>query len=106
MFAIRFAGAKTTRVAATGSADDGVAMPTMANGERPRYVYVCHDGGTTETEVLFINFGASTVTVLVTNGLMLSAHHPLVIDVSGFTHFAVIAAATATSFSITPLENG
>ena len=99
---IKFVGSTVDERDATVSADDNIAIPTMANGERPKYVACMH---TVASQTVRINFGQSGATaVLDSTGFPVPPHNVTIFDVTGFTHYAIIGSAT-TSFTIVPLEN-
>ena len=86
---------------------DDTAMPTMANGDRPKYVACVHDGGITANEraLIKIAFGETAVAVLVTTGFPIPANEVVVFDVSGFDVYAIVGLVAGMDFTIVPLEN-
>jgi hypothetical protein len=96
-------GVQTASVTGTGS----VAIPTMLNGVKPKYV-VIGSYGLTQTDVVFISPQHSATAAAAATGfpLPVSSGNRVILNVIGYSHIGYDATgATGVSFNIVPLED-
>lgn len=80
-----------------------MALPTLANGESPKYVLVATN---THGVTPHIAFGDSTVQASLTkDGFYPPDALPMIFDVSGYTHVSAVTPSGSCSLMVTPLEN-
>ena len=79
-----------------GLAAGATAIPTLGNGEKPRFVLVV----ATAAGLIAFGSGAGMAAAAAGNSAGVAADDPMIFDVAGFTHFR----STATG-QITALEN-
>lgn len=87
------------------------AIPTLTgtdpsgNPTKPKYVAVCHDGSAAGLfiEIVFGQNAATTITA--GNGFMVPENEVVVFDVTGFTHYAIVADGADVEVRLTSLGN-
>ncbi len=93
------AAATNVTLAATPATAE-TAIPLLVDGvNRPKFVYVA------SSLSLWMRPGLTGVAVDETNGLLLTALQPLILNVAGQTHIGHKGIAGSEELSIVPLEN-
>lgn len=88
-------GVTVTTVASTSA---NGTIPTDSVGNRPRFVRVAATG----TVYVRLTVGAGTAT---TAACMVTSGSPVILEVGGTTHYAVIDDGAAVKVNISPLED-
>jgi len=91
------AGATAQKVSAVASA--ATPLPDAGDGADAKLVLVVSDGS------CYIDFGPSGVTAAAATSIQLPPDYPMVFNVSGCTHFAVIDLDASAKVNVSPLEN-
>ena len=90
---------------ATATPINNQAIPALSGSEPPKYVAVCHDGSAAGLflEIVFGQNAATTITA--GNGFMVPENEVVVFDVTGFTHYAIVADGADVEVRVTSLGN-
>jgi hypothetical protein len=92
---IRFISGSTT----------GVAIPDLADGNPPRFVYINGEAESAATAI-YIRPTIGAVAVTAVNGLMLPLDGvPIILNVAGYTHISQFSGSGTEYFKVTPLSN-
>ena len=79
------------------------AIPTLSNGNKPKWVYVAFSDTSNAVTTGGIRFGVGTVTAATAiNTMGMSFHAPIIVNVAGNANYTAIADA-ACALSVTPL---
>lgn len=83
---------------------DNQVIPVMSTGEKPKVVYLAHDGAGSDSMVRIV-FGNATAVVTASTGALIPAHYPLCFDVAGYDRYAIVGTAANIDITVVPLEN-
>lgn len=86
-------------VTTTISTSANGTIPTCQDGSKPRYLRVACTG------ICYVRLRPSAAPVAVNTDLMVTAGAPVIMNVLGNTHYAVIDDGTAVKVNLTPLED-
>jgi len=89
------------------AAASNVAIPTLANGALPKYVYICAYGGAAG-DVIFVTPKTSAANGASATGfpLPVQSNSGVVFNVAGYSHIGYANTGGGTAdFSIVPLED-
>lgn len=95
MQSIRFSGVGT-QTTTSGSSSSAIAVPNDASGTRARFVHVVADTAAA------IKFGKSTVAATANDAMV--TNQPIIVNVGGDTHYAVIQVTAGAKVTVTPVE--
>ncbi len=95
---IVYAGGGKT-IAATTTASSGTTVPQTAAGKNAKHVRV------TSSAEAYIALGTTSSVAATTTDLMLNVSDAVILNITGFSHFSVMA-QSAARVNIAPLEGG
>lgn len=96
-------GASVGIALSANTTSSSTAIPTLANGDRPKWVYVAFSDTSKAICTGGIRFGTGTVSAATAiNTIGMSFHAPIIVNVAGNSAYTAIA-DTASTISVTPL---